>query len=165
MLESGTPTDRQLEKRLKDWLIKSHKELDRTIKFEQLCSHAVQVWQLLAGWMDGWCAACSMRSCSLPQHCAMLQHETFSAGAPLQHPSLPDRLSVPTTSTPTACPVHRRTHPPVKQQVNVRSQLGQDVTVFERIFDGLQRISKGDVVRLNTKPAMLGRVSHRVLSA
>jgi hypothetical protein len=38
--------------------------------------------------------------------------------------------------------------------------LGQDVTVFERIFDGLQTISKGDIIRLSTKPAILGRVRH-----
>lgn len=31
--------------------------------------------------------------------------------------------------------------------------------MFERIFDGLQSISKGDIIRLNTKPAILGRVS------
>lgn len=30
--------------------------------------------------------------------------------------------------------------------------------MFERIFDGLQTISKGDIIRLNTKPAILGRV-------
>lgn len=30
--------------------------------------------------------------------------------------------------------------------------------MFERIFDGLQTISKGDVIRLNTKPSILGRV-------
>lgn len=43
LLESGSPTDRQLEKRFKEWLAKSHKELDRTIKFEAMCSQAVQV--------------------------------------------------------------------------------------------------------------------------
>jgi hypothetical protein len=35
--------DRQLEKRFKEWLAKCHKELDRTIKFEALCSQAIQV--------------------------------------------------------------------------------------------------------------------------
>lgn len=44
-------------------------------------------------------------------------------------------------------------------QAKARSHLGQDVTVFERIFDGLQTISKGDIIRLSTKPAILGRVS------
>jgi hypothetical protein len=43
LLESGSPTDRALEKRLKEWLVKCHKELDRTIKFEALCSQPVQV--------------------------------------------------------------------------------------------------------------------------
>jgi hypothetical protein len=43
-------------------------------------------------------------------------------------------------------------------QAKARSHLGQDVTVFERIFDGLQSISKGDIIRLNTKPAILGKV-------
>lgn len=43
LLESGSPVDRQLEKRFKEWLVKCHKELDRTIKFEALCSQAVQV--------------------------------------------------------------------------------------------------------------------------
>jgi len=41
--------DRQLEKRFKEWLVKSHKELDRTIKFEALCNQAVQVWQDATG--------------------------------------------------------------------------------------------------------------------
>jgi hypothetical protein len=44
-------------------------------------------------------------------------------------------------------------------QTKARSQLGADVTVFECICDGLQSISKGDIVRLSTKPAVLGRVS------
>jgi hypothetical protein len=43
LLESGSPADRQLEKRFKEWLVKCHKELDRTIKFEALCSQAIQV--------------------------------------------------------------------------------------------------------------------------
>ena len=43
LLESGSPTDRQLEKRFKEWLAKSHKELDRTIKFEAMGSQAAQV--------------------------------------------------------------------------------------------------------------------------
>lgn len=43
LLESASPTDRQLEKRFKEWLAKCHKELDRTIKFEALCSQAIQV--------------------------------------------------------------------------------------------------------------------------
>lgn len=33
------------------------------------------------------------------------------------------------------------------------------MTIFERISDGLQTISKGDIIRLSTKPAVLGRVS------
>lgn len=48
LLESGSPADRHLEKKFKEWLVKCHKELDRTIKFEQLCSHAMQV-RLLGG--------------------------------------------------------------------------------------------------------------------
>lgn len=43
LLESGAPVDRQLEKHFKEWLAKCHKELDRTIKFEALCSQAIQV--------------------------------------------------------------------------------------------------------------------------
>lgn len=43
-------------------------------------------------------------------------------------------------------------------QAKARSHLGQDVTVFQRIFDGMQTISKGDIIRLSTKPAILGRV-------
>ncbi len=38
------------------------------------------------------------------------------------------------------------------------------MTIFERIHDGLQAISKGDVVRLATKPALMGRVRELVES-
>jgi hypothetical protein len=48
LLESGSPVDRQLEKKFKEWLARCHKELDRTIKFEQLCSHAAQVRERMA---------------------------------------------------------------------------------------------------------------------
>jgi hypothetical protein len=44
-------------------------------------------------------------------------------------------------------------------QAHARKELGKDVTIFERISDGLQTISKGDIVRISTKPAVLGRVS------
>lgn len=52
----------------------------------------------------------------------------------------------------TGCPV-------VFLQAQARKHLGQDVTVFERVHDGLQTIRKGDVVKLSTKPTILGRVS------
>jgi hypothetical protein len=39
------------------------------------------------------------------------------------------------------------------------------VTIFERISDGLQTISKGDIIRLSTKPAVLGRVSSSTMKA
>ncbi|KAF8056436.1 SMCHD1 [Scenedesmus sp. PABB004] len=86
LLEGASPTDRHLERRFKDWLVNCHRTLDRSVRFEVLCSQSVQ--------------------------------------------SL------------------------------ARKHLGVDVTVFERVHDGLQTISKGDVVRLNTKPAVLGRVVH-----
>jgi hypothetical protein len=62
-----------------------------------------------------------------------------------------------------ACPdPHRFGASLTHTQAKARTQLGQDVTVFERIFDGLAAISKGDIVRLNTKPAILGRVRQRL---
>jgi structural maintenance of chromosomes flexible hinge domain-containing protein 1 len=43
-------------------------------------------------------------------------------------------------------------------QAAARKLLGSDFTIFERVHDGLQAISRGDVVRLSTKPAIMGRV-------
>ncbi|GBF97420.1 hypothetical protein Rsub_09586 [Raphidocelis subcapitata] len=43
-------------------------------------------------------------------------------------------------------------------QAQARRELGEDVTLFERIHDGLAAVAKGDTVRLATKPALVGRV-------
>jgi predicted peroxiredoxin len=44
-------------------------------------------------------------------------------------------------------------------QALARKHLGQDFTIFERVHDGINTVQKGDVIRINTKPAVLGRVS------
>jgi hypothetical protein len=43
-------------------------------------------------------------------------------------------------------------------QAAVRQMYGEQVTLFDRITDGAQSISRGDIVKLNCKPSMLGRV-------
>ncbi|KAI8466921.1 MAG: hypothetical protein J3K34DRAFT_524164 [Monoraphidium minutum] len=43
-------------------------------------------------------------------------------------------------------------------QAQARRELGEDVTLFERIHDGLAGVAKGDVVRLATKPQIVGKV-------
>lgn len=48
-------------------------------------------------------------------------------------------------------------------QVSARRELGEDVTIFERIDSGVLCISKGDVVRLAVKPAIIGRVRERAV--
>jgi hypothetical protein len=43
-------------------------------------------------------------------------------------------------------------------QAQARRELGEDVTLFERIHDGLGAVAKGDIVRLATKPQIVGKV-------
>jgi hypothetical protein len=43
LLESASPTDRQLEKHFKEWLTACHRNYDRSVKFEVLCHPAAQV--------------------------------------------------------------------------------------------------------------------------
>jgi hypothetical protein len=45
-------------------------------------------------------------------------------------------------------------------QALVRKELGESMTAFMRVTDGTRTISAGDVVRLSTKPAALGRVKY-----
>lgn len=43
-------------------------------------------------------------------------------------------------------------------QAALRSKLGEGTTAFERITDGSRTVSAGDVVRINVKPLLVGRV-------
>jgi hypothetical protein len=43
-------------------------------------------------------------------------------------------------------------------QAALRGKLGEGTTTFERITDGSRTVSKGDVVRINVKPQLVGRV-------
>lgn len=43
-------------------------------------------------------------------------------------------------------------------QSALRSKLGEETTAFDSITDGAHTISKGDVVRVNAKPQVVGRV-------
>lgn len=45
-----------------------------------------------------------------------------------------------------------------RAQAAVRSRLGEGTTAFERISDGHRVVSRGDVVRMGAKPALVGRV-------
>lgn len=45
-------------------------------------------------------------------------------------------------------------------QASLRNRLGEETTAFERISDGTRAVSRGDVVRINAKPQLVGRVLH-----
>ena len=45
-----------------------------------------------------------------------------------------------------------------RAQAALRARLGEGTTAFERISDGHRVLSRGDVVRLSAKPALVGRV-------
>ena len=45
-------------------------------------------------------------------------------------------------------------------QAAVRGKLGEETTAFLRVADGARAVAAGDVVRLNAKPAAVGRVLH-----
>lgn len=47
-----------------------------------------------------------------------------------------------------------------RTQALVRKELGETMTGFIRVFDGIRTIAAGDIVRLSTKPAALGRVKY-----
>lgn len=49
---------------------------------------------------------------------------------------------------------------PVSIQAALRAKLGEETTVFERITDGVRTVCRGDVVRINAKPQLVGRVLH-----
>lgn len=42
----------------------------------------------------------------------------------------------------------------------MRSKMGEETTAFERITDGARNVAAGDVVRVNAKPQVVGRVLH-----
>ena len=42
----------------------------------------------------------------------------------------------------------------------VRKEMGESHTGFERVHDGVRRMGMGDVVRLATKPQLVGRVRY-----
>lgn len=42
----------------------------------------------------------------------------------------------------------------------MRAKLGEDTTAFERATDGTKTVAAGDVVRVNAKPTLVGRVLH-----
>lgn len=44
-------------------------------------------------------------------------------------------------------------------QASLRSKLGEGTTAFERITDGARVVCRGDVVRINVKPLLVGRVT------
>ncbi|KAL4443930.1 hypothetical protein ABPG75_011667 [Micractinium tetrahymenae] len=47
-----------------------------------------------------------------------------------------------------------------RTQAALRAKLGEETTAFERITDGIRTVSRGDVVRINAKPQLVGRVLH-----
>lgn len=49
---------------------------------------------------------------------------------------------------------------PVDVQAALRAKLGEETTTFERITDGTRTVCRGDVVRVNAKPQLVGRVLH-----
>lgn len=48
LLETASPTNRQLEKLFKEWLSTCHRELDRSVRFEVMCNQSLQVWYTCA---------------------------------------------------------------------------------------------------------------------
>lgn len=84
LLETASPTDRQLEKHFKEWLVNSHRQYDRSVKFEVLCHQSAQVNSVLllaetvSHWLVGgsvcsWllCICCSYALCFLLQHLSL----------------------------------------------------------------------------------------------
>lgn len=47
-----------------------------------------------------------------------------------------------------------------RTQAAVRAKLGEGTTAFERIADGVRVVCKGNMVRVNAKPMVIGRVLH-----
>ena len=45
-------------------------------------------------------------------------------------------------------------------QASIRKELGEAMTGFMSVSDGTRTVCAGDVVRLSTKPASLGRVKY-----
>lgn len=48
-------------------------------------------------------------------------------------------------------------------QEKVRVQLGAQVTAFDSVEDGQQTLHSGDVLRLATKPVVVGRALHFIV--
>ena len=48
-------------------------------------------------------------------------------------------------------------------QAKVREQLGAQVTAFDSVVDGQQTLHSGDVLRLATKPVLVGRALHFIV--
>ena len=48
-------------------------------------------------------------------------------------------------------------------QAAVRARIGEGVTAFTRIDDGVRSVAVGDVVRLAVRPALMGVVQHFIV--
>jgi len=93
---------------------------------------------------------------SIVWQCCIGLHSTVTM--PRQHSTNPQRAHpIRTQYAPNTHPIHTR-YAPDTHQAQARRELGEDVTLFERIHDGLGAVAKGDVVRLVTKPQIVGKV-------
>lgn len=146
VLAGAVPGERQMEAKLKAWLQRCHASLDKSVRFEALADARTQVGgrarALGLGWagrVRGLAGAAALLALAprQPHQSAQLCRFSFA-----DHP-------------------HTTTHTlHTGWQAAVRAKLGEDSTAFERASDGTKVVAAGDVVRVNAKPALVGRVLH-----
>lgn len=134
LLAAATPGDRGLDRRLREWLRDCHTRLDRIIRFEGPADVELKV-SPVAG------SGLSLRL-SLRQDAAALPHQSC--------PRAVHKGCCLAQMAMCVCPA----------QALVRKELGEAMTGFKCANDGSRIIVAGDVVRLATKPAALGRVKY-----
>ena len=137
-----SPADRHLERHTREWLTDCHCSLDRSVRFEGIFNQAAQVRSM----------GCFCRVSLGGTH-----GQGFRASRRLNNPFLLIHWVIIGGTFSKTLASHRLCAPRPRAQSQARRELGEGVTLFERIHDGLAAVSKGDVVKLATKPQIIGK--------
>lgn len=144
VLAGAVPGERQMEAKFKQWLQRCHATLDKSVRFEALADARTQVG--LAGVRD----AAGQRMLFWRHPAASQLTWKWSTWHATLKCALKGAVRLFKTLSPSSslAPL----------QAAVRSKHGEATTAFERVTDGSRTAAAGDVVRINAKPQLVGRV-------
>lgn len=120
-----------MEAKFRQWLQRCHATLDKSVRFEALADGRTQV---------------SLPCCCISRMLSLYFHRACLPACG------PEAVRQPYCLKTNCCSIGT--------QAALRAKLGEDTTAFERITDGIRTVCRGDVVRINAKPQLVGRVQH-----